>query len=132
MLYGSEIWPMSTENERRLKTADTRMIRMMSGPRLRERHPDRVLMAMSGVEDITDVARRRRLRWFGHIERKDEEEWVKRIWKEWDVEGTCPRGRPRLTWNKTVEKECTKLRLDPRDVHDRTAWRKAVGGRHTQ
>ena len=78
MLYGSESWPMSTENERRLKTADTRMIRMMSGPRLRERHPDRVLMTMTGLEDITDVTRRRRLRWYGHIERKDEEEWVKR------------------------------------------------------
>ena len=37
MLYRSETWPMSTENERRLKTAETRMIRMMSGPRLYER-----------------------------------------------------------------------------------------------
>ena len=78
------------------------------------------------------MTRRRRLRWYGHIERKDEEEWVKRIWKDWDVEGRRPPGRPRMTWHKTVEKDCKKLRLDPRDAHDRTAWRKAIGAHHTQ
>ena len=132
MLYGSETWPMSTENERRLKTADTRMVRMMSGQKLREKHPGRVLMEMTGLEDITDVARRRRLRWYGHVERKDGDEWTKMIWKDWDAEGRRPPGRPRLTWETTVKRDCTKLRLKPGDAHDRTAWKKAIGARHTQ
>ena len=70
---------MSKENERWLKTADTRMARMLSGHKLREKHPDRVLMEMIGLEVITDVARRRRLRRFGHVERKDGDEWTKMI-----------------------------------------------------
>ena len=132
MLYGSETWPMTNENERRLKMADTRMVRMMLGQKLREKHPDKVLMEMTGLEDITDVARRRRLRWLGHVVRKDGDDWTKMIWKDWDVEGSRPRGWPRLTWEKTVERDCTKLHLKPGDAHDRTAWRKAIGARHTQ
>ena len=107
--------------------ADTRMIRTMSGPRLHERHPDRDLMTMTGLEDISDMLRRQRLRWYGHVERKDGEEWTKKVWKEFEVDG-----QPRLTWDKIVEKDCTKLRLDPGIAHDRTAWRKAIGERHTQ
>ena len=36
---GSETWPMSNENECRLKTADTRMVGMMPGQKLREKTP---------------------------------------------------------------------------------------------
>ena len=89
-------------------------------------------MEMTGLEDINDVARRRRLRWLGHVIRKDGDDWTKMIWKDWNVEGTRPLGWHRLTWEKTVERDCTKLHLKPGDAHDRTAWRKAIGARHTQ
>ena len=42
-----------------------------------------------------------RLRWFGHVERKDDNDWVKRI--TWEVEGIRQRGRPKKTgWDFNV------------------------------
>ena len=38
-----------------------------------------------------------RLRWFGHVERKDDSDWVKRS-ITWDVEGIRQKGRSKKTW----------------------------------
>jgi hypothetical protein len=48
------------------------------------------------VEPITDVCRRNRLRWFGHVERKGDDDWVKRCTRL-EVVGKRPRSRPRKT-----------------------------------
>jgi hypothetical protein len=54
------------------------------------------------VEPIVEVCRRNRLRWFGHVERKGDDDWVKRCTRM-VVEGNRPIGRPRKTWMKTLE-----------------------------
>jgi len=33
-------------------------------------------MIRQGIEEVLDVVRRGRLRWFGHVERKEEDDWV--------------------------------------------------------
>ncbi len=45
---------------------------------------------------IRDCVRKRRLRWFGHMERMDVDNWVKKC-RDLDVEGSRGRGRPRKT-----------------------------------
>ena len=70
-----------------------RMVRWMLGVSLQEEIPSTELRARIGVEDITTVVRRGRLRWYGHVERKSEEDWVKKVMKM-EVEGVRPAGRP--------------------------------------
>ena len=41
--------------------------------------------------------KRGRLRWFGHVERKDKEDWVSAC-RDMKVEGSKDRGRGRKTW----------------------------------
>jgi len=52
-----------------------------------------------------------RLRWFGHVEGKDDNDWVKRC-IAWEVEGIRQRGRPRKTWLDCV-KACLKRMRSP-------------------
>jgi len=40
------------------------------------------------------VLQQKRLRWYGHVLRKDDDDWVKKC-MEHEVEGSRPRGRPR-------------------------------------
>jgi len=49
--------------------------------------------------------------------------------KEYEVEGTRPRGRPKKTWREFVEKDCKcKARgLNMEDAMDRSRWRKQIG-----
>jgi hypothetical protein len=70
MTYGSETWPLKAEHESRLETTDMRMIRWICGMSLRDRVPSEEFRAWVGMEPISDVYRRNRLRWFGHVERK--------------------------------------------------------------
>ena len=49
-----------------------------------------------GIDDIALVLQQNRLRWYGHVLRKDDD-WVKKC-KEYEVEGPRPRGRPKRTW----------------------------------
>jgi len=38
---------------------------------------------------------------YGHVLRKDDDDWVKKC-KEYEVEGSRPRGRPKRTWKEVV------------------------------
>jgi hypothetical protein len=64
---------------------------------LRDRVLSEELRAWVEVESISDVCMRNRLRWFGHVERKGDDDWVKRCTRL-EVVGKRPRGRPRKTW----------------------------------
>ena len=46
------------------------------------------------IDDIALVLQQNRLRWYGHVLRKDDDDWVKKC-MEYEVEGSRPRGRPR-------------------------------------
>jgi len=53
------------------------------------------------VDDIITVIQRHRLRWYGHVLIKDENDWVK-ICTDFKVEGVRPRGRPKKTWHEVI------------------------------
>jgi hypothetical protein len=45
-----------------------------------------------------------RLRWLGHVLRKDPDDWVRKC-MDYEVDGKRPRGRPEKTWKDLVEKD---------------------------
>ena len=98
------------------------MVRWMSGVRLRERHTNSQLRERMGIEPLHEVLRRRRLRWLGHIWRKDDEEWVKKCVK-WEADGGRERGRPKLRWREVVERDMKDRGMVVEDAFDRPKWR---------
>ena len=51
-----------------------------------------------------------RLRWFGHVKRRDEYSILRRV-MELEVEGRRPVGRPKKTWSKVVEEDMRKISI---------------------
>ena len=49
-----------------------RMLRWMTGVSLSERKSNECVRSMLAIYDIAEVMRQNRLRWFGHVERRDE------------------------------------------------------------
>jgi hypothetical protein len=74
---------------------------------LRDRIHSEDLRDWVGVEPIGEMCRRNRLRWFGHVERKEDGDWVKRCTRM-EVVGKRPRGRPRKTWMSTLKDDMKK------------------------
>jgi hypothetical protein len=79
-----------------------------------------------GIDSVSDVVRRSRLRRFDHVERKDSD-WVKAC-QRLEVAGRRSRGRGKKTWRECVAEDMRALGLEERDVQDRLKWRKGVMG----
>jgi len=62
-----------------------------------------------------------RLRWFGHVQRQEEEDCVRRI-LEADVRGQRSRGRQRKKWIDVVKYNMEDLRVDLMDKENRAKW----------
>ena len=73
------------------------------------------------------MIKKSRLRWFGHVERKDDSDWVKRC-ITWKVEGIRQRGRPKKTWWDCVKNDMESLGLSQKDVQSRNKWRGRIKG----
>ena len=60
-----------------------------------------------------------RLRWYGHVLRKEVNGWAKKR-MEYEVEGSRPRDRQKRTWREVVEKDCQARKLNMKDAVDRS------------
>ena len=108
-----------------LERAENRMVRWMNAVSLKDRLTSKELRENLQIENIVEVVRRARLRWFGHVERKDDEDWVKRTTRL-EIEGSRPAGRPKKKGNETVKADLRRLRLDSSEASNREAWRRAI------
>ena len=100
-MYERETWPM-TWLESMLKK--TEMVRWMCGTSLREKKSSAEPRERIGMEAIGSVLKRNRLKWFGHVERKDKKDWARKCMCM-EVEGARPRERPRKTWMEVVRND---------------------------
>ena len=67
-------WPVRKENVVALQRAEMRMVRWMCGVKLKDRLPSKELKERLGVDDIALILQQNRLRWYGHVLRKDDDE----------------------------------------------------------
>ena len=90
--------------------------------------PSKELRQRLGIDDIALVLQQNRLRWYGRVLRKDDDEWVKKC-MEYEVEGPRPRGRPKRTWREVVREDCQARKMNKEDAIDRIdrcIWRKMI------
>jgi len=79
MSRGSETWSLKRENELVLHRTDRRMIRWMCGVKLRDKLSCIELRQQLGIEVIVKVVQRSRWRRYGHVLRKDDDDWVNNV-----------------------------------------------------
>ena len=73
-MHGSETWRMKVEHELKLNRTEMSMIRRMCGVKLNERKNKKSeeLRELLGLEPVSLMIKKSRLRWFGHVEQKDD------------------------------------------------------------
>ena len=81
------------------------------------------LLAKLELEELNLILRERRLCWFGHVERSS---GAVKIACDIQVDGSRGAGRPKLTWNKLMEKDCREWKLMTVDPPERSNWRSGV------
>ena len=73
MMYGSETWAMKVEDTQKLKRTEASMMRRMCGVSLEKHLSNEALRGRQGIDCVSDLVRRSRRRWFGHVVRKDDQ-----------------------------------------------------------
>jgi len=127
MLHGSETWPVRKENEVPLQRAEIRVVRWMCNVKVKDTVPSKELRERLGMDDIILILhlQQSRLRWYGHVLRKEYTDWVKKC-MEYEVEGYRPRVRPERTWKEVVQKDCQARNSNKEDAVDRGRWKKLI------
>ena len=63
LTYGAEFWTLNMEDERRLKTTEMRMLRMICGKTWKDKMNNEKICEMTGVVRLEEFPRQKRLRW---------------------------------------------------------------------
>ena len=88
----------------RLGRAERMKVRRMCGVSFKDRKRSDELLSRLAIECVENKIQRARLRWFGHVEQKEENDWVKKC-ALMNVTGVVGRGAPRKTWRSCVKRD---------------------------
>ena len=80
------------------------------------------------IVGISELAKRGRLAWFGHLERKNENDWMS-MCRHMEVDGSRGRGRPVKTWQEVISCDMKKCGMRKEMAQDRVLWRRGILGK---
>ena len=69
-MHGSETWPTKVEHELKLNRTEMSTMRWMCAVKLNERKKSEELRELLGLEPVSLMIKKSRLRWLGHVDEK--------------------------------------------------------------
>ena len=78
--------------------------------------------ALLGVRRIEEKLKRDRLRWYGHVQRREENDITRKV-QRIEVKGQRGGGRPELRWADVLKKDLKDLDLKPETAMNGEHWR---------
>ena len=123
LTYGSESWAMKVTNKRKIATTEMRMLHGILGVSRREHMRNEDIRRILHITPIDKVMRGGRLRWFGHVQRRDADNVTRRV-MELAIPGARLRGRPKKTWHHQIKDDTTAVGVTEDVALDRNEWRR--------
>ena len=119
IMYGSESWGMKVTERQKPLVFEMKCLRSMTGVSRLDRVRNEVVRARTGVRrELAARVDMNVLRWFGHVERMDNERLLKKVMNA-KVDGRSARGRPRFGWMDGVKRALNDRRMDRREASER-------------
>ena len=129
LLYAAESWSLTERQEARLDAFDMRCQRKILRIVWSQHIPNKRIRSMTKQPQLTNILRKRRLKWFGHVLRMDKDRAPKMLYLWKPTHGKRRRGRPRTTWRDVIQRDLTLLdtgwSIEEAEVaaQDRTIWK---------
>ena len=123
MMYGAETWAMKKAQEKKLDVAEMRMLRWMSGVTKLDRIRNERIRGTTTVGEISKKVQENRLKWYGHVLRREDEYVGKRV-MGMEVPGKRRRGRPKWDWLDIIRNDLWERELSREDAQDRPRCRR--------
>ena len=121
MTYGCETWKINTLTEKILRIAQRAMERSMLRITIRDRKSSLWIRKQTKIKDIIHYIKQQKWRWPGHIARRNDNRWSKRIMEWCPLDCKRSRKRPETRWRDDIRKFAG--RTWQRKARDRTLWK---------
>ena len=125
MMYGAETWAVKKAQEKKLDVAEMRMLRWMSGVTKLDRIRNDRIRGTTKVGEISKKVQESRLKWYGHVLRREEEYVGKRV-MVMEVPGKRTRGRPKRRWLDNIKNDLSERELSGEEAQDRVQRRRLI------
>ena len=110
---------MKVNERQKLNVFEMKCLRSMTRVSRFDRIRNEVVRARTGVRrELATKVDMNVLRWFGHVERMDNERLLKKVMNA-RVDGRSARGRPRIGWMDGVRRALNDRRMDVREASER-------------
>ena len=126
----AQSWGMKVTERQKLNVFEMKCLRSMTGVSQLDRVRNEVMRSRTGVRrELAARVDMNVLRWFGHVERMDNERRLKKVMNA-KVDERSARGRPRFGWMDGVKRALNDRRMDVKEAteraRDRNVWRMIV------
>ena len=122
MMYGLETVAVTKKQVEEMEVTEMKMLRFAMGVTRKDKLGNECIRSTVKVEQLGMKMREGRLRWYGHVMRRDQE-YVGRKIIEMKLPGKRKRGRAKRFFN-LVKEDMGKVGAKETNVEDRTVWRK--------
>ena len=110
----------------KIDVTEMKMLRGMSGYILKDRISNDHISERVGVTSISEKMRDYRLRWYGHVQRRELDESVRTVDQMVEDPYVRNRGRSERTLNEVIQRDLLVKGLSPGMTSDRTKWRRVI------
>ena len=125
MVYGVETVAVTKKQMEEMEVAEIKMLRFAMGVTRKGKIRNKHIRSTVKVERLGMKMREGRLRWYGHVMRRDQE-YVGRKIMEMELPGKRKRGRPKRRFLDVVKEDMGEVGAKETDVEDRKMWRMMI------
>ncbi|KAK3519181.1 hypothetical protein QTP70_022146, partial [Hemibagrus guttatus] len=118
MLYGLETVSLRKRQESELEVAELKMLRFSLGVTRLDRIRNEYIRGTAHFGRLGDKVREARLRWFGHVQRR-ESEYIGRRMLDMELPGRRQRGRPKRRYMDGINEDMKLVGASVEDAEDR-------------
>ena len=122
MLYGKETVEVTERQVEKMNVAELKMVRWALGVTRKGEIRNKYVRGTAKIAKLGDKLRNARLRWYGHVKRREEGYEGKRM-MEMAVPGRRKRGRPRRRWMDLGREDMERVGAKKGGEDDRVKWK---------
>ena len=107
--------------QNQMNTTEMKMLRWIQGNTRKDHIRNVTIREKAHIKPINNFLMKKRLSWFGHVQRRHEDNIAKSVLNT-RIDGSRPRGRPKLRWMDRLKDDMNKNSIRPEWASDRESW----------
>ena len=122
MLYRLETVALTKRQEAEMEVAELKMLQFSLGVTRMHKIRNEYIRGTAQVGRFREKTREARLKWYGHVLRKDDG-YIGRRMLRMELPGKRKRGRPKRRFMDVVKEDMAEVEVTEEDTEDRSNWR---------